>query len=371
MRKIPKVTDVSKNTTPAAVSIGMDLGDRRSHVCVLDAAGGVSERFVLDSTAPAMEAAFSPRRGATVAIEAGGHSPWVSRLLLGLGVHMIVANPNELAAITKSHRKTDRRDAEMLARLGRTDMGLLRPVTHRSAEKQARLEMLKARDALVRSRTLQVNHVRGALKSFGSRAPSCDAGTFAAKAGEHVPEALRPAIKPLLAVIALLTKSIGRYDRDIERLCKKVDPETVVLRQVQGVGPLTSLAYVLVLGSAERFKSSRQVGAYLGLVPRLGQSGEQNPQLHITKAGNGLMRKLLVQSAHYITGPFAEDSTLRRVGLHMMASGGARGKKRAIVAVARRLAVMLHCLWKTGEAYDKLRNAPKAIEPVAAVAATT
>ena len=370
MRKIPKVTDVSTIPSTPAASIGMDLGDRRSHVCVLDLGGGVLERFVVDSTAPAMEAAFSPRRGTTVVIEAGGHSPWVSRLLAGLGVHVIVANPNQLAAITKSDRKTDRNDAEMLARLGRLDLGLLRPVKHRSAAKQAHLEMLKARDALVRSRTLQVNHVRGALKSFGARAPSCDAGTFATKAAEHVPEALRPAIQPLLAVIALLTKSIGRYDRAIERLCKKVYPETELLRQVQGVGPLTSLAYVLVLGSAERFQSSRQVGSYLGLVPRVSQSGEQDPQCHITKSGNGFMRKLLVQSAHYITGPFAEDSTLRRIGLRMMSTGGARGKKRAVVAVARRLAVMLHCLWKTGEAYDRLRNAPPPIEPVAAVAAT-
>jgi transposase len=374
MRKIPTVKDASKNRAPApsnsTTTLGLDLGDRRSHVCVLDLSGAVVERLVVDSTASAMGAAFASRRGALVVMEAGGHSPWVSRLLSDLGLRVIVANPNQLAAITKSDRKTDRNDAEMLARLGRADLKLLRPLEHRSASKQAHLEMLKARDALVRSRTLQVNHVRGALKSFGVRAPSCDAATFASKAAEYVPEELRPAIQPLLAVIALLTKSIGRYDRLIERLCKKVYPETALLRQVQGVGPLTSLAFVLVLGSAERFEHSRQVGPYLGLVPRAAQSGEQDPQLHITKAGNGFMRKLLVQSAHYITGPFAEDSTLRRLGLHLMSSGGARGKKRAIIAVARRLAVILHCLWKTGETYDRLRHAPKAIEPVAAVAAT-
>jgi transposase len=283
---------------------------------------------------------------------------------------VIVANPNQLALITKSHRKTDRADAELLARLGRADLALLRPVEHRSAAKQAHLEMIKARDTVVRCRTMQVNHVRGALKAFGLRAPGCDSENFETKVADHVPEALRPAIRPLLAVIALLTKSIRRYDRAIEQLCKKVYPETALLRQVHGVGPLTSLSFVLVLGSADRFKSSRLVGSYLGLCPKVTQSGEQDPQHHITKAGNGFMRRLLVQSAHYITGPFGEDSTLRRVGLDMMASGGARGKKRAVVAVARRLAVMLHSLWKTGEAYDRLRNAPPPIEPVAAVAAT-
>ncbi len=369
MRKIPTVTTAVNTPSPQPVTIGIDLGDRRSHVCVLDAAGGVVERFVVDSTTEAMESAFPARRGALVVIEAGGHSPWVSRLLAGLGLRVIVANPNKLEAVTKNLRKTDRNDAEILARLGRADLKLIHPIEHRSSAKQAHLEMLKARDAVVRSRTLQVNHVRGALKAFGVRVPACDAAAFASKAADYVPETLRAAIQPLLAVIALLTKSINRYDRAIDRLCKKVYPETELLRQIQGVGPLTALAYVLVLGSFERFKSSRQVGPYLGLCPSVSQSGEQDPQLHISKAGNGFMRKLLVQAAHYITGPFGDDSTLRRVGLHLMSSGGSRGKKRAIIAVARRLAVLLHYLWKTGEAYDRLRNAPTPIEPGAAVAA--
>lgn len=368
MRRIPAVAQISKSRTSKAVTIGMDLGDRRSHVCVVGARGDVVERFTVDSTPAAMEKAFASRRGTTVVIEAGAHSPWASRLLADRGVAVVVANPNQLKALTQSNRKTDRTDAEMLARLGRADLGLLRPVEHRSATKQAHLELLKARDALVRSRTLQVNHVRGALKAFGVRVPACDAGSFATKAIDHIPDVLRSAIRPLLAVVSLLTKSIRRYDRAVERLCKKEYEETTVLRQVQGVGPLTSLAYVLVLGSADRFKSSRAVGSYLGLCPRVTQSGEQNPQNHITKAGNGFIRRLLVQSAHYITGPFGEDSTLRRVGLHMMASGGSRGKKRAVVAVARRLAVMLHSLWKTGEVYDRLRGAPSPVQLRAAAA---
>jgi transposase len=341
------------------VTIGIDLGDRRSHACVLDGAKSeVLSRFSFETTTPAIEGQMGRWKGARVVIEAGTHSPWVSRVLDRLGLRVIVANPNQLALISRSHRKTDRADAELLARLGRADLALLRPVEHRSEAMQAHLELLKARDAVVRSRTLAVNHVRGALKSFGVRPPACDADTFSTKVADHVPEALRAALRPVLAVIHLLTKSIRRYDREVERLSKASYPETAVLRRVTGVGPLTALAFVLVLGRAERFQRSRQVGAYLGLTPKVYQSGEHDPQLHISKAGNGFLRRLLVQAAHYITGPFGDDSTLRRLGLRLMASEGSRGKKRAVVAVARRLAVVLHHLWKTGEVYEALRGAP-------------
>jgi transposase len=156
----------------------MDRGDRRSHVRVLDRVGGV-ERFALDSTPTAMEAAFTHRLGALLGIEAGGRSPWVSRQLSARGLVVIVANPNQLAAIAQGYRKTDRNDAEMLARLGRADLELRCPVEHRRTANQAHLEVLEARDALVRSRTRQVNHARGAANPFGVRLPSCDAGTFA------------------------------------------------------------------------------------------------------------------------------------------------------------------------------------------------
>lgn len=362
MRKTTTVTDIRTAPGLRPVTIGVDLGDRRSHACVLDGSRAeVVARFSFDTTAQAIEDQMRAWKGARAVIEAGTHSPWVSRLLDGLGLRVIVANPNKLALISKSHTKTDRADAELLARLGNADLALLRPLEHRSETLQAHLELLKARDAVVRSRTLTINHVRGALKSFGVRAPACDADTFASKAPDHVPAALALAILPMLDVIRLLTKSIRRYDREAERLCKEVYRHTSLLRQVDGVGPLTSLAFVLVLGKAERFKKSRQVGPYLGLCPKVSQSGDHNPQLHISKAGNGFLRKLLVQAAHYITGPFGEDCTLRRVGLRLMASQGPRGKKRAVVAVARRLAVMLHRMWRTGEVYEPLRHAPELV----------
>jgi len=129
------------------------------------------------------------------------------------------------------------------------------------------------------------------------------------------------------------------------------------MRQIGGVGALTSLVYVLTIGDPARFRKSREVGPYLGVVPRQEESGESAPQLRITKAGDEDLRCLLVGSAHYILGPFGKDSDLRRYGLALSERGGKNGKKRAVVAVARRLAVLLHRLWVSGEKYEPLRNA--------------
>ena len=304
------------------MTIGVDLGDRRSHACVLDHAGAVVERFAFDSTTSATRAAFAARRGRGSCSRRARHSPWSSRLLAELGLEVIVANPNQLALIARSHRKTDRNDAELLARLGRADLALLRPVEHRSAAQQAHLELLKARDAVLRSRTLLVNHVRGALKAFGVRAPACDADAFATKAAEHVPEALRAAIAPMLAAIARPDEVDPRLRPGGRPARATTYPRTVGTAPGPRRGPADVAGLRARAGVGDALQESRQVGAYLGLCPKVTQSGEQDPQNHISKAGNGFMRRLLVQSAQYITGPFGEDSTLRRVGLRLMASGG-------------------------------------------------
>jgi transposase len=335
----------------------MDLGDRCSHVCVVDGEE-VIERFTVETVAVELRQAFARWRGARVLIEAGTHSPWVSRLLAALGLRVAVANPNRLALVTRSQRKTDRNDAETLARLAGSSLGLVEPIEHRSEAQQVDLEMLKARDVLVRARTMLVNHVRGASKSLGARLPASDTDTFAQNAAGHVPAPLRRALRPLLTEIRSLTRSIRRFDAKVKALCRESYPETSLLQAVDGVGPVTSLAFVLVVGDPSRFRHSRRVGSYLGLCPALAQSGDADPQMRITKAGNGFLRRLLVQSAHYILGPFGKDCTLRRVGERLALSGGRRGKKRAVVAVARRLAVMLHRMLATGEVYDPLRDAP-------------
>ena len=126
------------------------------------------------------------------------------------------------------------------------------------------------------------------------------------------------------------------------------------MRQVKGVGPITALAYGLTLENAEHFAKSRAVGPYLGLVPKQEDSGESQPQLGISKAGDTMVRKLLVGSAHYILGPFGPDTDLRGYGLRLCERGGKNAKKRAAVAVARKLAVLLHRLWVSGEVYEPL-----------------
>jgi transposase len=164
-------------------------------------------------------------------------------------------------------------------------------------------------------------------------------------------------LEPLLETVDHLTRTIRRMDREIERLGQERYPETQLLRQVTGVGPITALYYVLTLEDPNRFAKSRSVGAYLGLCPKQRDSGTQQPQLRITKAGDVLLRRLLVNAAQYILGPFGPDTDLRRAGLRMAERGGKAAKKRAVVAVARRRAVLLHRLWVTGEEYESLRQA--------------
>jgi transposase len=245
----------------------------------------------------------------------------------------------------------------MLARVARMDPALLFPIRHRSGDLQADLAVLRARQSLVKARAQQINHVRGAVKSMGERLPKCSAGTFAKKVAGALPAELAPALSPLLDVIAGLTRKIREYDKRLERMADESYPESMLLRQVRGVGVLTALAYLLVIGDPSRFQKSRTVGAYLGLTPGLDESGDSRRVLRISKEGDRFLRSLLVQCAHYILGPFGADCDLRRHGEAIIQGGGRSPKKRASVAVARKLAVLLHRLWRNGEVYDPFHNA--------------
>ncbi len=350
------MTDSSKERT--RTTAGLDLGDRYSHLCLLDTESGeVIEEGRLRTTPEAFESRFAGSERLAIAIEVGTHSPWVSRLLEESGHEVVVANPRKTRLIYSGSRKTDRIDAEKLARLLRSDPELLYPVLHRGEDSQAHLALIHSREVLVRSRARLVNHVRGTVKSFGLRLPSRSSASFHKKAPEHIPSELREALCDVIEAIATLTKKIELYDKRIEALCQEDYPESASLRQIPGVGPLTALAYVLTIEDPSRFGKSRGVGACLGLAPATDQSGESDPQRRITKEGDEMLRRLLVGSANYITGPFASDSDLRRHGEKIASRGGARAKKRASVAVARKLSVVLHALWVSGEAYEPLRNA--------------
>jgi transposase len=369
MKKSTKVSAAQARTTATVKeqqidwkrvgTVGIDLGDRFSHYCALDAEGSVVAEGRVATTPGAIELHFKGAGRKRIAIEASMHSPWVSRLLATLGHEVLVANPRKLRLIYENQHKSDRVDAEYLARVARLDPKLLCALEHRSELGQCHLAIVRARDTLVRSRGRLIQHVRASIKSLGERVPSGTAEAFHKRASACIPEALCEALLPLIEVIEQLTTRIREYDRKIEQLAEDRYPDTAALTQVAGVGSLTALAYILTLEDEQRFRRSRSVGAWLGLVPGQHDSGESQPQWHITKEGDPYLRRLLVGSAQYILGPFAADSDLRQYGLLIAARGGSNAKKRAVVAVARKLAVLLHRLWRTREIYEPLHNTGK------------
>ena len=347
------------------LTIGMDLGDQFTYYCVLDETGEVMVEQKLPTTKQAMKQVFGRIPRSRVALETGAHSPWVSRQLTQLGHGVIVVHARNVRLIGESSRKDDRLDARMLARLARLDRRLLSPVQHRSAEAQAHLTVIRARAALVGARTALVNAARGLAKSYGERLRKCGTQQVSKDMAAGLSAELRAALEPLLAEVASLNQRIAEYDRRIEQIAKDVHPEVALLKQVKGVGTLIALTYVLTVEDPHRFRRSRDVGCYLGLRPGRRNSGHSQPQLHISKEGDRYLRTLMVQGAHYILGPFGQDSDLRRWGLKLSERGGSNAKKRAVIAVARKLSILLHKLWVSDEVYEPLRNHSTVADAVA------
>ena len=336
--------------------IGMDLGDKTSRYCELDRDGKEREEGSVATTKQALRQRFAGKKRCRIALEVGTHSPWVSRLLKNLGHEVIVANARQVRLIAHSSRKNDRLDARTLARLARADPGLLSPIQHRGEQAQQHLAMIRVRAALVEARTKLVNAARGFSKAQGERLPACDAAAIGVKEMAELPAGLKAVLRPLLEQVESLSGQIKKADVELEQIARTQYPETALLRQVKGVGVLIALTFVLTLDTQERFQKSRDAGCYVGLRPRQRESGASQPQLRITKEGDRYLRTLLVQGAHHILGWRGPDTDLRRWGLKLASRGGKNGKKRAIVAVARKLAVLLHRLWVTGEVYEPLRN---------------
>jgi transposase len=348
------------------LTIGLDLGDRSSWYCVLDEAGEVLLEQKLATTPKAMKEVFGGMARSRIALETGMHSPWVSRVLNELGHEVIVAHARNVRLIGESRKKDDRLDARTLARLARIDPQLLCPVKHRSAQAQANLTVIRARAGLVRSRTALVNTARGLAKSYGERLRGCNVRNMNREKAEGLSPELQTALGPLLAGIESLSERIREYNEEIEGLAQESYPQVALLKQIKGVGTLIALTFLLTLEDPHRFRKSRDVGCYLGLQPGRRNSGQSEPQLHISKEGDPYLRTLLVQGAHHILGPFGADSDLRRWGLKLAERGGKNGKKRAVIATARKLAVLLHRLWVSGEVYEPLRNSSRRAMPAAA-----
>jgi transposase len=341
-----------KKQVLSQLTVGIDIGDQWSHYCMLSDEGSVIEEGRMRTTAHALAKHFEGVPARRIAIENGTHSIWINEQLRKYGHEVIVANVRELHAICRNDRKSDRVDAEKLARFARLDPNVLRPITHRSVALQESLTLIRARDVLVRARTSLINAARGLAKPCGFRLPSCATKSFHKRCLALLPDGLKPALRPLIGQIAQMSEQILVFDKEIEKMADDTLPETRALTQVFGVGTLTAVTFVLTVGDKHRFTHSRDVGSYLGLRPRRDQSGDRDPQLGITKAGNKYLRNLLVECANHILGPFGRDSALRRWGLHLMARGGKNARKKALVAVARKLAVLLHKLWVTQEPYS-------------------
>ena len=346
--------------------IGMDLGMKQSVICELDETGEVESTVTLPTTRPALRRWFGGRDKAEICLEAGGSSPWVDRLLRELGHDVIVVNPRRVKLIAESTLKTDKIDAEILARLLRGDRTLLRPVQHRGEETQRMRAKLRAREVLIRSRTACINSVRGLLRSFGYTLPKGATEKFAERFEVAVlPEELRGLVTPLVETVRSLSEQIKAFDGWVEQAASAY-PEVERLKKNDGVGTLSALAFVLCLEDPTRFADSRQVGAYLGFRPRLRQSCGDPRMGRINKEGDAGVRRLLVQCAHGVLRSRA-SSELKAFGERIKEK---KNRKVAVVAVARKLGVLMHRLWTTGEAYDPLfeqhkRERLQQAEPVA------
>jgi len=357
---------LSKKIWQQKLTIGLDLGDRSSWYCVLDEVGEVRLEQRLSTTPKAMQEVFGAMPRCRIALETGMHSPWVSRVLSELGHEVIVAHARNVRLIGESRKKDDRLDAQTLARLARIDPQLLCPVKHRSAKAQADLTVIRARAGLVRARTALVNTARGLAKSYGERLRGCNVRNMNPEKAEGLSPELQAALEPLLNAIESLSERIVEYNDRIENLAQKSYPQVALLKQIKGVGTLIALTYLLTLEDPHRFRKSRDVGCYLGLQPGRRNSGQSERQMHISKEGDPYLRTLLVQGAQHILGPFGVDCDLRRWGLKLAERGGKSGKKRAIIATARKLAVLLHHLWVSGEVYEPLHNGNCQALPAAA-----
>jgi transposase len=347
------------------LTIGVDLGDRWSFYCVLGETGKIILEREVSTTPEAIQQTFAKIPRSLIALETGTHSPWVSRLLTELGHEVLVAHAQKVELITKSNRKDDRHDARTLARLARIDPELLGPARHRSAKAQIHLTVIRARAELVSARTALVNAARGLVKSYGERLPKCGTYQVSEKLAAGLSTELREVLGPLLKEIESRNERIQEYDERMEKIAQEVYPEVFLLKQGKGVGTQIALTYVLTIEDPYRFGKSRELGCFLGLKPGRRNSGKSEPQKHISKEGDRYLRTMMVQGAHYILGPFGEDSDLRRWGRKLAERGGKNAKKRAVVAVARKLAVLLHRLWVSGELYEPLRHSQKAMPAVA------
>ena len=331
------------------IYLGMDVSQKNIELFAVCGSNGSSLPAIKTSSV-ALKNLFEnftvKKQQICAVLETGTHANWISTCLEDMGIEVIVAHARDLAYIYNSDKKSDRIDAEKLARLAQADRKLLHPVKLKSRKQQEDLLAIKTRDLLVAERVKLINSLRGFIRSFGYDDSSYSPETIQ-QINEILPKTIQKSLKGLFITLSQINVQIKYYDKLLEKKSKEY-PETEVLQQIKGVGPLTALAFALIIGNPHRF-TKREISSYTGLAPKRDQSGDVDKQLGISKAGNKLLRRLLVQCSQYIMGPFGEDCNLRRFGERIAARGGSIAKKKAKIAVARKLAITMMALWRNPE----------------------
>jgi transposase len=335
-------------------TIGIDIGDLNSHLRFINDEKDIYAAKRIPTTIDAYRRTFGDIDPAVVTVETGQHSSWIIKLLKECGHEVIVINTRKARQIYMNPRKCDKKDAEILARLARDDEITSLSVENRSQQRQLDLSVIQARDKLIGSRTSHITYIRYKVKQFGGRIPSCAAKRFHDIAVPHIQMDLLPLVSPLLEQIRSFTDKVDYYDCEIDRLCHERYQCVLQLLDIPGVNKITALAFVIIIGDPNRFTDDRTVGAYLGLTPTMNNSGNRERYGGITRNGNKLLRSLLVQCGQNILLKNSQDTDLKNWGMRTMRRGIPRNK--VTTGVARKLAIVLNHLWRTGEEYKPLHN---------------
>jgi len=331
----------------------IDLHLRYSEIRVVEADGRVvRERRVVTSRAT-LTAAFAGLGVLRVLLETGTESEWVAQTLEAAGHAVVVADPNYAPMYGEVRRrvKTDRRDVAALAEANRR--GWYRATHRRSRAQRTLQQILRSRRQLVAMRTGSISVVRALLRQEGYRLPSGSAAQVPARlARVPLPDELAATLAPLRQVIDTVTRELAAIDTRL-RTTAAADPVVTRLQTVPGVGPVVALTFRATLDEVTRFQAAGQVSAFLGLVPREDSSAERRHRGHITKAGSGELRSLLIQAA-WACWKSRGSGTLRAWAERL---AGRRGRRIAVVALARRLSRILYAVWRDGTTFDGARVA--------------
>ena len=337
-------------------TIGFDLGAKTGVYCVLDESGSIVEEGSVGMSRAAVTKFFRGQPTSRVILEASGSSRWTTKIARSLGHEVVIGNPRKIKYITKSVTKSDHNDAFKLADLGQVRPRLLSPVHLRSDKAHSGRMHQRVRAQLVACRTSLINCARGCARSLGHALPKCSPPAFVKRAKANLPKHALVELNPLLDQLSELAIQIKACDQRTESLGEEVFPETKIFQQIAGVGPVLALSFACMIDDPTIFKDSRAVGAFAGLAPKSKQSGKSSPELRISKQGDGETRRLLVSAATYILGPFGPDCDLKRYGQRIASGGSQAARAKARIAVARKLSVLLHRLWMTGEEYQPFRK---------------